>query len=527
MSRGRRGGAFPTPQVEPIGPGGNCHWCSLPYLWLQGAWWCSTEACRVRQAEYAVSLQNKDATWHVYVPTSKGVDHESSPAKNRMLGGAAGGAKSHILRWGMLRRAISIEGYNGLLVRRTYGELEKSQLRRLAVEVPLLGGEYVESKLQAYFPQTGALIEAGHLDDANALSRWLSTEYDEITADEGSTFNPKFLLELSTRARTSKPQVKAAGGARFNVGTNPGGPAWPILNDLFVKHDPDFTQFPALKKVYSPAKWHYTKALLDDNPYRDEDYEETLAVLGEARYRQLRWGDEDIFDGQFFSEWREHKDGEPYHVQRVDVPAGCEGFCSLDWGFNDPFACYWWACLPDGRYYIQREWKDRQIYAEDFAKTWWKITREELGWKRARYLVVGGDTKATHGLRTAHGESVQDTFRALGLPVRDADRDRKNGWYRMHELLRPTPWGVPWLVVDPSCTYLRRTLPNAPSDPNDLDEIDEKAFTDVHGLESLRYGGMSRPSPTRFEKKEELVVNSIGWWKQHPTGKPESKGVLA
>jgi hypothetical protein len=166
------------------------------------------------------------------------------------------------------------------------------------------------------------------------------------------------------------------------------------------------------------------------------------------------------------------------------------------------------------------------VYAEDFAKGWWKITRDEVGWKRARYLVVGGDTSAKHGLKTAHGESVQDTLRHYGLPVRDADRDRKPGWYRVHELLRPTPWGEPWLVVDPSCTYLRRTLPNAPCDPNDLDEIDEKAFPQVHGLESLRYGAMSRPSPTRVTKAPEYPVGSHGWWNTTYYQKPSEEGPL-
>lgn len=508
-----RGVKLPPVSEEPIGPGGLCGWCQRAYVWASGAWWCLTEECQRLQASYAVSVRDEatgEIRW-LYVPTSKGVDYERSPAKYRMLGGAAGGAKSHALRWGMLRRALTIPGYEGLMLRRTYGELERSQLRRLARDVPQLGGVYHDSKYLAEF-SNGSLIEAGHLDDKAALSRWLSTEYDEICADEGSTFDPLHLLELSTRARSSKVAVQAAGGARFGVGTNPGGPAWMTLKDFFVSKTPDLDQFPQLKTKYRPEQWQYIKALLDDNPYRDADYEDGLAVLGEARYRQLRWGDEDVFDGQFFSEWREHKDGRPYHVDRIEVPAGTDGFCSLDWGFNDPFVCYWWVCLPDGRYYIRREWKDSNLYAEDFAKEWWRITRDEVGWTRARYLVVGGDTKTHHGIRSPHGETVQETLRSFGLPIRDADRDRKNGWYRLHELLRPsTVPGSPWLIVDPSCTYLRRTLPNAPCDPDDLDEIDEKVFRNVHGLESLRYGAMSRPSPTRIHQSQDPGPGTWGF----------------
>jgi len=202
-----------------------------------------------------------------------------------------------------------------------------------------------------------------------------------------------------------------------------------------------------------------------------------------------------------------------------------EGFISLDWGFNAPFACYWWDCLPDGRYYICREWKDKGVYAEDFAERCWKITREEVGWVRPRYLVVGGDTKNKSGLRSPKGESVQETLRYYKLPVRDADRDRKNGWYRLHELLRPSPFGSPWLMVDPSCKYLIRTIAAAPSDPGDEDEIDPK-FTDDHGLESLRYGAMSRPSPTRIVQDTSFPEGSWGWWRQRHEGE-KGKGVLA
>lgn len=178
------------------------------------------------------------------------------------------------------------------------------------------------------------------------------------------------------------------------------------------------------------------------------------------------------------------------------IVANLDGFISLDWGFNAPFAAYWWLCLPDGRYHIRREWKQRETYAEDFAKGCWQITREEMGWIRPRYVVAGGDIKSRTGLKGPKGESVYDVLASYGLPMRDADRDRINGWYRVHELLRPSPYGTPWLTVDPSCTYLIRTIAAAPRDPHEDDEIDPK-FSDDHGLESVRYGAMSRPSPTR------------------------------
>jgi hypothetical protein len=135
------------------------------------------------------------------------------------------------------------------------------------------------------------------------------------------------------------------------------------------------------------------------------------------------------------------------------------------------------------------------VYAEDFAERFWKISRADLGLRRPRYVVAGGDIHNRSGVKGSKGESVYETLSYYGLPMKDADRDRKNGWYRLHELLRPSPYGTPWLTVDPSCKYLARTIAAVPQDPDDEDEI-ASTFADDHGLESVRYGAMSRPSPT-------------------------------
>ena len=105
----KRAQTIPAPEEDPVGPGGLCS-CGQPYVWAEGAWWCARESCRIGQAEYAVAAVDKKtgARRWLYVPTHVGVAYERSPAKNRMLGGAAGGAKSHILRWGMLRRAMRL-----------------------------------------------------------------------------------------------------------------------------------------------------------------------------------------------------------------------------------------------------------------------------------------------------------------------------------------------------------------------------------------------------------------------------------
>jgi hypothetical protein len=173
---------------------------------------------------------------------------------------------------------------------------------------------------------------------------------------------------------------------------------------------------------------------------------------------------------------------------------GFDWFASLDWGFNAPGVCLWWACLPDGHYHIAREHKFSGKSAETVAGEIKQITRE-LGIARLRYLVADPSIwqKTGHG----RGESVAETLQRHGLPMRKGDNDRLNGWLRCHELLADAPDGVPWLTVDddPHCKYLRRSLPSQMSDKHDPDDIDTNG--DDHAVDALRYGAMSRPAPTR------------------------------
>ena len=486
---------------DQIGPGGLCSWCRQPYVWSHGAWWCPTHACRIRQRRYAVvskvgTSKHAPETF-LYVPTAKGVEYEESTARNRLLGGAASVAKSHILRWGMLKRALTLKNYEGLILRRTYGELEKSQLRRLAIEVPRLGGVYYESKYRAEFPTTGSMIEAGHLDDRAALARWLSTEYDDISADEGSTFDPKMLIELSTRARTNKPHVKAVGGARFNVGTNPGGPAWPTLLDLFVTHEPNFEDFSAdFQRKYRPENWHYIKGTLDDNPYRDPDYEESLTVLGPARYEQLRWGAEFIADGQFFSELRQST-----HAGLVALSADLEWSLGMDWGFNAPGWVGFFAHLADGHYHLAREFKFKGMTAETVKERIRGVLRD-LKVRHLRYVTA--DPAMWQKTGAGKGESIAETLARAdrfgrGLPMRKGDNDRFNGWQRLHEFLRDDGSGRPYLTIDPGCKYWWRSVPALVQDASDPDDVDTTG--DDHAGDGTRYWAMSRPSPTRLRSE--------------------------
>ena len=170
-----------------------------------------------------------------------------------------------------------------------------------------------------------------------------------------------------------------------------------------------------------------------------------------------------------------------------------ESFGSLDWGFNSWGVHLWWVCLPDGRLHIAREYKFKGMTAEQVGKVIHDETKA-LGCARMRYIAC--DPAMWQKTGAGRGESIAETLQRLQLPVRKSDNDRFLGWLRVHELLRDHPDGNgPYLTVDPGCTYLIRTLPAMVQDKHDPEDLD--SAKDDHAVDALRYGAMSRPSPTR------------------------------
>lgn len=309
----------------PLGtahPVARCCWCGAPLVvgqveqlrcWLCPTYWARQEAqavyVKAAAGAHAQLLGVKAGTVVcLNVPLPSQVQFEEAAAKNVLWGGQAGPGKSHGVRWWLYKRSLTIPNHAGLLLRENWDQLEKTHLREMARELPKVGARL--SERTAIFPN-GSVIDCGHMADFEAVSRYLSTEYGAIVPEEASLYpvdarGTTPLAELSTRAR--KVYIDVSGKTvrpRFLPVTNPGGPSAAWLRDMFVDHEPDMERYPALKGKYRPEEWQYIPARLDDNPYLDPEYEETLAALDGTRYEQLRRGDWHIFAGQFFSEWRE------------------------------------------------------------------------------------------------------------------------------------------------------------------------------------------------------------------------------
>lgn len=311
-----------TATVGTPHPTATCCWCGSPLVVGQvvslKCWLCPTDW--PRQVQHALVVTPKRGEKVCYnVPLPSQVQLNEIEARNILWGGQAGPGKSHGVRQFLYECSLMCRDHKALLLRENYGQLETTHLFDMRRELPQYGAKLVDDV--GRFPN-GAEIHCGHMADAQAIQRYLSTEYGVIVADEASlypvdAYGITTLAELRTRARKDYIDVQGKRVApKFICVTNPGGPSAGWLRDMFIDHLPDYEKFPKLRGNYRPEEWAFLPAKLADNPYMREDYAKTdLAALSGVRYRQLAEGDWRVFSGQFFSEWAEVKDGQPWHVQ--------------------------------------------------------------------------------------------------------------------------------------------------------------------------------------------------------------------
>ena len=471
-----------------------CCWCGKRFFRgkYKGAvtWFCETAECRQKQIDRALTIVKNGKANCVYVPTPRQVVFEEATeetcfvrvdglnvkmSKTVLYGGAAGGAKSHSIRWLFYKLCLSTPDYHCLLLRRNLTELEDTHIKRVERECDQFGAVLNRTKYLLKFPN-GSTIKFGHLDDPKDVEKFLSTEYEKIGFDEIVTFPKNESLLIMSRARTTKRGVFAG----VIAGTNPGGPESYWVKRYWLDKDINPEEDP----TYSPDNYTYIQAKLDDNPHLGPDYEITLLRLPEVLRRAYRDGDWDIFPGQFFTEWRRDK----HCIDLEHIPSG-RWYLVIDWGYMAQGVALFVKMTPEGRAIVVREHLFRMTVASDVAKQIREVA-SEMGWKNPHGI---GDTDM-HKPGTDTGESPMETFARFNVPLVNADKDRENGWQRLRHWLRDAPDGKPWLQVNEKwCPYLTRTIPSLVMDDHYPEDIADKL--EDHAADALRYFCMAQPAP--------------------------------
>ena len=487
--------------------------------WLAQQGW-SLGDCRLYLASsrFAFGYRAGKAGPWLYLPTPKQVSFHASPAPNVFFGGAVGGAKSHALRWDAHRRGMALRGLRMILFRRTLVELKDNHINEVRKEARLLGADWNQTDKILTYP-TGSWLRFAHCENDGDEDKYLSSEYDWCGMDELATFLRSQAMGIATRLRSSAEGLIPL----FRATSNPGGAHTLWIKQWFMDKQVTAEDDP----YYEPHEWAFIPSRLYDNPWlMDPDgtfrrYEKRLGPMPADRRRQLLEGDWDAVAGQFFSSWRVGR-----HVRDLGrIDPNVRRICGLDWGYNAPGCCLWIACLPDGRYYVEHEYKfngvtEQKVVVKDVAA---EIHRRSklLGLKRTPYVAMDPATKQHTG---QVGESILETFQRCRVPAEASNNDRVNGWQRIQELLRDAPDGDPWLLVSPECRYLVRTLPAAVQSERNPDDVDTDG--DDHALDALRYWAMSWPMAHQTASVRAVTPGTLAWLKRSLTTR-ERKGALS
>ena len=106
------------------------------------------------------------------------------------------------------------------------------------------------------------------------------------------------------------------------------------------------------------------------------------------------------------------------------------------------------------------------------------------------------------------GKSTAEIFSENGIPLVKTSNDRVQGWYNLHEWLKPYEdeqgKRTAHLKIFENCINLVRTLPALQFDEKNPNDCAKEPHELTHAPDALRYFVAGRPMPTRAEIKEGL-----------------------
>lgn len=349
-------------------------------------------------------------------------------------GGAAGGGKTDLgLMIPLARQFHEHPKFKGLVLRRTYADLEKEIVPRQQEWYAPAGATYNESKKVWKWPN-GARIQNGHAEREQDVRKYDSAEYNYIDWDEVTHFTGFQYQYLSfSRCRSSSPDLPAF----VRAFTNPGNVGHGFFKKRFVDPFPNGRRI--LKDKITSQKRIYIPFLGKDNPHlliNDPSYLLRLEGLPEAEKRAKLYGDWNSYEGQVFSEFRSlHLPDEPpnaiHVIQPFIIPEWWPRFLVVDWGFQASTFAIWCAVSPDGRLFIYRTWE-------------WQRTLVKI-WSRELVNLTGNETLEdfvlchSAGQHRGEEQTIQEQVSAAfedKYQIRLADRDRIGGKNLVHEYLR-------------------------------------------------------------------------------------------
>lgn len=410
----------------------------------------------------------------------------NSKADETLYGGAAGGGKSHGQLIDALLFGLKYPKSKQIIFRRTYSDLEKSIIR-MALEIYPTEYSKYNATNHCMRLNNGSLIDFGYCDNDTDVLHYQSAEYDVIRFDELTHFTEYMYTYLISRCRGTNSYPK-----QIKSSTNPGGVGHTWVKNRFID-------------IGAPNKTHNIKigtnrdgnvilqsrlfipAFVNDNKFlmeNDSDYINRLENLNETQKRALLYGDWDIFEGQYFGEF----DRSIHVCKPFVIPDYWNRYVAFDYGL-DMFACYFFAVDNHNKTYVYKEIYKSGLIVSEAVRELRNMINEHI-----QAYFAPPDMWNKH---KDTGKSTAEIFFEYGIPLYKTSNDRVQGWYNIHEYLKPykDEQGVMTakLQIFNNCQNLIRCLPMLQFNPNNPNDVSKEPHEITHAPDALRYFLSGRP----------------------------------
>ena len=424
-----------------------------------------------------------------------------------LFGGAAGGGKSYGQVVDALLYALRYPRSKQLILRRTFAELDKSLIRTALGLYPREIFTFNSSTHTGRF-KNGSCIDFGYCATENDVYQYQSAEYDCIRFDELTHFTEMQYLYLISRVRGANGYPK-----QIKSSTNPGGVGHVWVKERFVDAAPPGKSFlgdGGMTRIFIPS-------LLSDNSFlmkADSAYRTRLEALPESEKRALLYGDWNIFEGQYFTEFSEEK----HVITPFEIPKSWRRYRTIDYGL-DRLAVLWIAISPEGRSYVYREFCESGLTISAAAREIHERTPsgEEI------YATLAPPDLWSRSQET--GKSKASLFSDFGINFTKTSNDRECGWLAIKELLADNGDGAD-LQIFSTAREIIRCLPALTRDKIRPTDCANEPHEITHAPDALRGFAIFHTRPNVSDTNKRYTVWTEDMWQDYHAADGEGKKYL-
>lgn len=412
-----------------------------------------------------------------------------SKTKFTLYGGARGGGKSFVVRHKAIQLALLYDGIQILIVRRTFPELEENHIKHFRILLHGIAKYKTQDKLFRF--QNGSSIKFGYCNTEADMENYQGQAYEAIFVDEATHFTEYMYMKFTEILRPSglvnlRPNQKSLPTPRMYLTANPGGVGHLWVKRLFID-----CQY---KEKEKPENYSFIPALVFDNQFileNDPSYVETLEALPEKERQAMLYGDWDVFEGQFFTEFDEaiHTfttvgsiDEEDDDENKICIRKNWRKIRARDYGL-DMTDCLWAALDENDTLYVYRELSEKDLIVSASGN---KINALTLPHEKPYLDICPPDM---WNRRQETGQSAVDILRnECGQYPIKANNDRENGWLQVHERLKTSDiTGKPKLRIEKSCIALIKSLKMIQHDEKKVNDCAKEPHEITHAADAVRY----------------------------------------